>query len=266
MAVASHYDLQGKESGFEVRRNPFFDRVLTPFKSAMPDNLPEDLSHDMQGFLATLSKGWPCFTNFTLNHPLVALAQHHGMPTRLLDWSHDSRKAAFFACRGIALPDLQHQEKRIAVIGLNPFMLKNRFVGEDSLQDRIEDDLSVEVFLSRHEVYAEKNQTTSFLAAQDGLFTYACCPDLHFLFTGCYPDILRSHLRMREWECRYATQPDFFPLADYVRKVTLPYTEVDSLLELLDDERVMLTTLMPSLDKMKDSMLDRSARKKRLGV
>jgi hypothetical protein len=240
--------------------------VLGRFKSEMPDNLPKDLSREIKDFLAALSKGWPCFTNFTLNHPLVALAQHHGMPTRLLDWSHDSRKAAFFACRGVALPDLQDQGKRIAVIGLNPFMLQNRFVGEDTLQGKIDDDLSVEVFLSRHEVYAEKNQTTSFLAAQDGLFTYACYPDLHFLFTGCYPDILRSLLKMREWESRHANQPDFFPLSDYVRKVTLPYTEVDSLLELLDDERVMLTTLMPSLDKMKDSMLERSARKKRLGI
>ena len=165
-----------------------------------------------------------------------------------------------------SIAGFQDQDKRIAVIGINPFMLANRFVSEASLAAKIDDDLSVEVFLSQHAIYAEKNQTTSFLAAQDGLFSYALYPDLHFLFAGHYPDILKSFLRMREWESQYANEPGFFPLTDYVRKVTLPYTEVDSLLELLDDERVMLTTLMPSLDKMKESMLERSERKRRLRI
>ena len=39
---------------------------------------------------------------------------------------------------------------------------------------------------------------------------------------------------------------------------------VPFLLEMLDDERVILTTLMPSLDHMKECMLNRSSRKLRM--
>lgn len=262
VAAAEDFDAEGC-GNFQVRRSPFFERVLQSHKLDLPDEIVGQLEADPE--LKRLGQRWPYVTNFTMRHSLAALAQHHGIPTRLLDWSYDARKAAYFACQGVHEDDLVDKNERLALFAINPFMLKNRFLYEDSLLPHIADDLSVEVFLSRHSVFTEKTQTTSFILAQDGLFTYPEHADLYYLFTGHHPDIITSILKRDEWESRYHGEGGVvFPVKDYIRRLTLPYSEVDALLEMLDDERVILTTLMPSLDHMKECMLQRSSRKLRM--
>lgn len=250
-------------NGFKIRRGPFFDRVLQSQKVEIPKEIISQLeaTPDMN----LLRERWPFVTNFTMHNSLAALAQHHGVPTRLLDWSHDSRKAAYFACRGVPYDARTNKDKRIALFAINPFMLKNRFLYEDSLLPHISDDLTVQVFLSRHSIFTEKTQTTSFILAQEGLFVYPEHADLYYIFTGGYPDIITAILKKDEWETKYWGDKGLkFPVVDYVRRLTLPYSEVDTLLEMLDDERIMLTTLMPSLDRMKEGIIERSSRKLRL--
>lgn len=68
-------------------------------------------------------------TDFPLlrDRGLYALAQHYGVPTRLLDWSHNARVAAYFAAHGAARqPD---PSKRFAV-----WALSRTFVDEQLLK------------------------------------------------------------------------------------------------------------------------------------
>jgi len=49
--------------------------------------------------------------------PLMAMAQHHGVPTRLLDWSSNAMIACYFAAIGAVNDEHPKKDKKIAVFG-----------------------------------------------------------------------------------------------------------------------------------------------------
>jgi hypothetical protein len=52
--------------------------------------------------------------------PLMAAAQHHGIPTRLLDWSHNVMVACYFAASGAVIKSTSaDKDKKIAVYGFS---------------------------------------------------------------------------------------------------------------------------------------------------
>lgn len=250
--------------GYEQRSSPFFDAALRTQKIDLSEIIKElEESSEFSEELRMLGRAWPFLTNFTMRSPVAALAQHHGIPTRLLDWSHDSRIAAYFACSNVAEGDMDDPMKRVAVFALNPFLLQRDRISENELDEFPEELEATKMFLSRHSTFVEKSETTSYLAAQSGLFTHPDFADLYYILTGEYPTIDKSIELLIGWKHRVSNKPEP-DIRDFIKKITLPCSEADRLMEMLDDERIFLATLMPSLDRMKDSMLARALRRSRM--
>ena len=152
--------------------------------------------------------------------PLVAIARHHGLPARLIDWTTHPLFAAYFACQG----SLSVQSK-VSVWAFPREWLER--LGNCPARE-----------------YRPPRHILPRLANQEGRFIWQ--PDAHQFFAmhGRWPSLIDSLEEV--WPNASTIRPCLRPLL----KFTLPVRERRLLLDLLWDERVFGAKLMDDLDQI----------------
>jgi hypothetical protein len=162
---------------------------------------------------------------------ILAIAQHHGVPTRLLDFTHDPMTAAFFAAHGAleAAVDGADAARQLAVWAVDLRSISG----------------SVEVHRERGEkppviwVTASRAGNT-FLHQQDALFLL----DLDAESREFPPDLEQAIVRA---PARAGLEPAAEPI---IVRHTLAYEHTPELLRLLWNENYPPAQLMPTYDNV----------------
>jgi len=175
-------------------------------------------------------------------HSIVALAQHHRIPTPLLDWTKKPEIAAHFA---ISTP-IKEAHRDIAIYALrigSHWNSRSRHPKKIlSCHQRDRDGKKIQMPLN---LLVDAPAKNSFLAAQHGIFTLP--HDLSDFFNLGECSSLENDIAML----------DGGRMNTILRKIVLPSSEVPELRRMLDRENFTEAHLMPTADRVADLVKSR---------
>lgn len=167
-----------------------------------------------------------------------ALAQHHGVPTRLLDWTRRPETAAYFAVR-------EHEKEQasdyVAVWALNWEDTVGRPRTPNLAYFRSYSEAKLQLLLT-----ASKN--SEYMHAQQGLLIYHSAGNQYYLEHGAWPAFEDAIEEM----CKN-TQVE----SPQLRKVLLPCSETNEVRRLLWRQGITEAHLMPSYDAVVRSLREK---------
>jgi hypothetical protein len=140
--------------------------------SLLPDILGIDLEYFINDCFQRLNNSEELFSLWS--NPVGVLARHHGMPSRLLDWTSNPLVAAYFAA---ATCDVTGGP--LCVYAVHPLVLTK----------------------SNIRIIAPPKADDSYFQAQSGILTLDTCESEYYLQHGEFPSIFETiHVPMTDWE------------------------------------------------------------------
>jgi hypothetical protein len=215
---------------------------------AIPHDSPA-LRNDLDRIALGLDRGKivnPGLAHWPPNELLgvVALAQHYGVPTRLLDWSQNPLVAAYFAAIEPARLHPTRQRARAAVWALSPELPLPRLTPR--LGGRVDRLMYVLA------PYASNPN----LAAQTGVFTLDRLGSPSVGLEVVLPALVRAWLSRQTARIHKLLAPVWEGHPVFY-KFTLPHSETPKLLRLLALEGVHVGTMFPGHKGVADSLIER---------
>lgn len=163
--------------------------------------------------------------------PSMAMAQHYGVPTRLLDWTESPLIAAYFAAENAStLAGADREKSDFSVICLGTQLLRK---------------------VTSLKYVSAPRANNPFLRAQKGAFTLIRNANQFFLKNGRWPSIEDVVANERDPQTHYFRAP--------LVRFSLPASEADNLLRFLYRLDISKLTIMPSFDNAAEHLAYKKA-------